>query len=311
MRAVIAGVVGRETQEYDRPMAGATRELFPTDRGLVARMLVAAVATPLIVLAALALVAVAAPGRLVVGVAVALVLGLYAGRKDRERRVRSRELGPADAPELHASLERLCVIADLPKPRLMLEDERQPNSWVVATRRDAARLHVTRGLLDRLEPRELEAVLAHELSHLAHRDAIVMTVVGGPGAALLGGGSAVAGRWIWPFQLGGLVAMAIGWIAGFGTRALSRYREFAADAGAVAITGNPAVLASALMKVSDGVRALPTRDLRAAAARDAFHLLPVARERGLSATHPPLRARIARLERMEAHLQAARPALSD
>ncbi len=93
---------------------------------------------------------------------------------------------------------------------------------------------------------------------------------------LLGGGSMLAGRWIWPLQLGGLIAAAIGWVASLGTRALSRYREFAADAGAVALTGHPAMLASALMKVSDGVHGLPTRDLRVAAARDAFHLLPVA-----------------------------------
>jgi heat shock protein HtpX len=291
-------------------MAGASRELFPTDRGLVARMAVAGVATPLVVLAALAAVVVIAPTRLVVGVAIALVIGVFAALQEHAQRRPARALSPQDAPELHAAVERLCLIADLPKPRIVLERERQPNSWIVATGRDRARLHLTQGLVDRLEPRELEAVIAHELSHLAHRDAIVMTVVGGPGAALLAGGSALAGRWIWPLQLGGLVAAAIGWVATLGTRALSRYREFAADAGAVALTGHPAVLASALMKVSDGVHALPTRDLRAAAARDAFHLLPVARERRVTATHPSLKARIARLERMEARLQSARPALS-
>jgi heat shock protein HtpX len=292
-------------------MAGASRELFPTDRGLVARMVVAAVATPLVVLAALVAVVAVAPGRLVIGVGIAIAIGLYLVVQERVATVRAHELSPGSAPELHAAVERLCVLADLPKPRIVLEQERQPNSWIVATGRDRARLHLTQGLVDRLEPRELEAVIAHELAHLAHRDAIVMTVVGGPGAVLLGGGSMLAGRWIWPLQLGGLIAAAIGWVASLGTRALSRYREFAADAGAVALTGHPAVLASALMKVSDGVHALPTRDLRVAAARDAFHLLPVARERRLTATHPSLKARIAKLERMEARLQSARPALSD
>ena len=102
-------------------------------------------------------------------------------------------------------------------------------------------------------------------------------------------------------MVGGAIASAIGWLGTYGTRHLSRYREFAADAGAVALTGSPAALASALMKVSDGLVAMPRRDLRDAALHDAFHLLPVSRERafGLPDTHPPLRARIERLERLE------------
>lgn len=293
-------------------MAQQQHDLFPADRGLVARMVVAAVATPLVVLAALAVLVAIAPTKLVVGVGVALAIGIVAAVRERSAAVRGREVTPAQEPALHATVERLCVVADLPKPRIVVEAERQPNSWIVALGRGRARLHVTRGLLQRLEPSELEAVVAHELAHVAHRDATVMTVVGGPGAVLLGGGSTLAGRWIWPLQFGGLVAMAIGWVASIGSRALSRYREFAADAGAVALTGHPTALASALMKVSDGVLAMPTRDLRAAAARDAFHLLPVAREdaggikAALTATHPSLRARIARLERMEARLQSAR-----
>src|SRR4051812_22220689 len=284
-------------------------QLFPRDPGLTARMVAAAVATPLAVLAALALVVAVAPLKVVVFVFVAATVGVFLAVGER-----TKEAGPgthAAPPEVHATVERLCLAADLAKPEVVVNAERQPNSWIVWTGRRRFRLHLTEGLLECLEPRELEAVIAHELAHVAHRDAIVMTVVGGPGAVLLGGGSMLAGRWIWPLQLGGLLAAAIGWVASLGTRALSRYREFAADAGAVALTGNPAVLASALMKVSDGVHALPTRDLRVAAARDAFHLLPVARERGLTATHPSLKARIARLERMEARLQSARPALSD
>jgi heat shock protein HtpX len=102
-------------------------------------------------------------------------------------------------------------------------------------------------------------------------------------------------------MVGGAIASGIGWIGTFGTRALSRYREFAADEGAVALTGSPAALASALMKVSEGLVAMPRRDLREAALHDAFHLLPVSKETsyGLPATHPPLQARIARLERLE------------
>jgi heat shock protein HtpX len=290
-------------------------DLFPTDGALVARMLGAAVGTLFLVVGLLALVvlvSIAVPrlAPLVVIAAFAIAIELYLLKDQRDGASSVGELAPAEAPALHAALERLCVAADLSKPRLMLADEPHPNSWTVATRPDRARLHLTRGLIDRLEPRELEAVMAHELSHLAHRDALVMTIVGGPSAALLRGGSAVTEHWFRLAQLGGYVARAIGWVTSFGSLAFSRYREFTADAGAAVLIGSPATVAAALLKVSDGVRILPSRDLRAAAARDAFHLMPVRRDSGLSATHPPLAARITRLERMEAHLQAARSAAS-
>jgi heat shock protein HtpX len=133
-------------------------------------------------------------------------------------------------------------------------------------------------------------------------------VVGGPGEALLAGGVRVAGQGWYPLVLGGALAALIGWVGTIGTRTLSRYREYAADAGAVALTGNPAALAAALMKVSEGMVAIPKRDLRAAAVGDAFHLLPARSEEAfmLPATHPPLQARIERLQRLEATLQHAR-----
>jgi heat shock protein HtpX len=284
------------------------RRKFPTDHGLTVRMVAAAVFTPLVVLAALAAVVWVAPVKLLIGLGLAAVVGIFLAVRERAEAAEGREVSPADAPELHAVVERLCVVADLPKPRIVIENERQPNSWVVSLGRGRARLHVTTALLDRLEPTELEAVIAHELAHVAHRDATVMTVVGGPGAVLVGGGSRMARGGIWPMQFGALVAVAIGHVSSFGTLALSRYREFAADAGAVALTGNAAALASALMKVSEGVVAVPTRDLRAVAARDPFHLLPVARvKHALLATHPSLEARIARLERLESRVQTFRP----
>jgi heat shock protein HtpX len=282
------------------------RELFPLDRGLVTRMVATAVVTPVVVAAVLVLVVLVAPWKLVLGVAIAAAIGIGAAVRERSNRVPPVELTAAAAPEVHGIVERLCVVADLPKPRLVLERERQPNSWVVSLGRDHSQLHLTEGLLECLEPHELEAVIGHELAHVAHRDAAVMTVVGGPGAVLLGGGRTLASRGaFWPVQIGGVVALAIGWLGSVGTRVLSRYREFAADAGAVALTGNPAALASALMKVSDGLVAIPQGDLREAAARDAFHLLPVGKGDGpaLPATHPPLRARIERLQRLEAGLQ--------
>ena len=133
---------------------------------------------------------------------------------------------------------------------------------------------------------------------------------GGPGAALLGGGRKMMSMSAWFTWMGAIVAIAIGWVASLGTRALSRYREFAADAGSVALTGSAAALASALMKVSDGIASIPERDLRLEAARDTFHLLPVARDGDdrfhLPATHPSLEARIARLEKLEHALQRSR-----
>jgi heat shock protein HtpX len=283
------------------------RKLLPADRGLVIRMAVAAIVTPLIVLAALALVVLEAPTKMVIFTGIACVLGVGAVRRDRAAHRQATLVPASTAPELHAVVERLCLLADLPKPEIAVEPMRVPNSWVVGTGAGGYRLHLTQGLLDRLEPHELEAVIGHELAHVANHDAAVMTVVGGPGAALLGGGmQLMRGGW-WLAISGGILAAAIGWVASLGTRALSRYREFAADAGSVALTGSAAALASALMKVSDGISAIPARDLRAAAAQDAFHLLPVAR-RGedrlrLPATHPSLQARIARLERLEQALQ--------
>jgi heat shock protein HtpX len=271
-------------------------------------MVAAAVATPLVVVAAVAAVVWVAPVNLLIGLGLAAAIGIVAAVRERAEAADGREVGPADAPELHGIVERLCVVADLPKPRIVIEDEPQPNSWIVSLGRGHARLHVTTALLDRLEPNELEAVVGHELAHVAHRDATVMTVVGGPGAVLAGGASRMARGGVWPLQIGALVALAIGRVSSVGTLALSRYREFAADAGAVALTGNPAALASALMKVSEGVVAVPTRDLRAVAARDPFHLLPVARvKHALLATHPSLPARIARLERLESRVQTFRP----
>jgi len=255
----------------------ARGDLFPSDHGLVFRMVVVGLLTPLLVLGALAAVMLLLSSFTIRAVVIgALCVGAWVAIRERvEASSRGRRLHPADAPELHAIVERLCVVADLPKPTIVLDSRAMPNSWVEGTRRRGFRLHLTQGLLDLLEPRELEAVVAHELSPVVNRDAAVM--------------------------IGGVIASGIGWAGSLGTRTLSRYREFAADEGAVALTGSPAALASALMKVSDGLVAMPKRDLREASLHDAFHLLPAARESayGLPNTHPPLRARIERLERLE------------
>src|SRR3954451_17225490 len=254
------------------------RELFPPRRGLQARMAATAILTPLIVLALVVAVVDVAPPKLLGGMAVATIAGIVAAVKARKRVESTRPLRPDEHPELHATVERLCVLADLPRAEIVVDDEKQPNSWIVDPPGRAPRLHLTKRLLEVLPPPELEAVVAHELAHVANRDATVMTVVGGPGAVLLEGGRLIGrhGGW-WLVQMGALLAGAVGLVSQVGTNALSRHRELAADAGAAALTGHPAALAAALLKVSDGLAPLPVEDLRVAAGRDAFHLLEVGR----------------------------------
>ena len=175
-------------------------DLFRPDRGLQARMLLAAVCTPLIVLACAAAIVALAPFKLVAAFAIAAAIGIGGSITERRNRPRAEPVTPAQAPELHAIVDRLCVLADVPKPEIVIEPERQPNSWLVGLSRERARLHVTRGLLELLTPAELEAVVGHELAHLVNRDAAVMTAVGGPGAILLDGGKRMlrGGWWFAP-----------------------------------------------------------------------------------------------------------------
>jgi heat shock protein HtpX len=287
------------------------RELFPADRGLQARMVLASVLTPLLVLALVAVCALVLPLKFLGGLAAVAALGVVKTLKERREDQKPVLLGPGQEPELQAIVDRLCVLADLPRPEIAVDPEAQPNSWIVDPPGRPSRLHVTRGLLSLLEPAELEAVVAHELSHVAHRDATVMTVVGMPSAALLRGSFSDYGFWA-PMLVGRVVGLAIGFAAGFGSTALSRYRELTADAGAVALTGRPAALASALMKVSGALAVLPSEDLRAVAGRDALHLVGVEQVEGLrrlhGATHPSIAKRVAALERLEHRVAHSRPA---
>jgi heat shock protein HtpX len=277
-------------------------------------MVLAAVLTPALVLLAVAAVAWLLPLKIFGGLLIVAAVGVVSAVRERRRDARAEVLADGSEPALQAAVQRLCLMADLPRPDIVVRAERQPNSWIVDAPGRPARLHVTRGLLDLLDPSELEAVLAHELSHVAHRDATVMTVVGLPGAVLVGGvhGRGWAAGWF-PLQIGMGLAALIGHAGELGTNLLSRHRELVADAGAAALTGRPSALASALMKVSGELARIPTADLRAAAARDVFHLLPTSGEgRGplgrLVATHPTLQQRLAALERLERGLQRGRHA---
>src|SRR4051794_22526185 len=289
------------------------RELFPPDRGLQARMVLTAVLTPLAVLALVAACAVLLPLKAVLALAAVSAMGVVVALRDQRRIADTRVLAGGEEPELQGIVDRLCVAADLARPEITLDDERQPNSWIIDAPGRVPRLHVTRGLLDLLEPAELEAVVAHELSHVAHRDATVMTVVGLPGVAMLEG-SGRAGWAFGPLIFGRLAGFAIGSIAELGSASLSRHRELTADAGAAALTGHPAALASALMKVSGALSVVPREDLRAVAARDALHLVAVDDEDAgwrLRRTHPTVEQRVAALERAERRLAHARPILAD
>jgi hypothetical protein len=236
------------------------------------------------------------------------------------RRHRRRELFPADrglqvrmvavsvlTPALVLALLALCV-AELPLKVLIAMAV-----VIVISLGAAVGGRDDQPEFDLLEPGELEAVVAHELSHVAHRDATVMTVVGGPGAVLLEGGRTNLGWW-GPLVAARLFSFAIGLLASIGSHTLSRYRELTADAGAAALTGRPSALASALLKVSGALELVPRTDLRAVAARDGLHLLAVDDANGwrrlLGRTHPSVERRIAALERLEhraAHARHAPP----
>jgi heat shock protein HtpX len=292
--------------------ARSRTELFPADRGLVVRMVLVSVLTPLTVVALLALCVLIFPLKLTLGLAAVSFFAWRALRSDR--RAAEHLLADGEEPELQAVVARLCVAADLPRPEIVVHDERQANSWIVDPLRRRPRLHVTRGLLDLLEPLELEAVVAHELCHVAHRDAAVMTVVGMPVAVLQRG--ATAPGWWWPVGGAKIAGGVIGFVAGFGSTALSRYRELTADAGAAQLTGRPAALASALMKISGGLALVPDEDLRLVAGRDALHIVAVEdrshwlwRLHGRS--HPSVEQRVAALERLEHRLAHARCDLAE
>jgi heat shock protein HtpX len=284
-------------------------ELFPADRRLQLRMLLAIVLTPAVALGGIVAVVLVGSTRVTGSLLVALALAAVALRRSED------EVPPSiatveDWPALHAVVERLCVVADLPKPAIVVELDDRPNSWTVCGMDGSARLHLTTGLLLLLPQQELEAVIAHELSHLAHHDALVLSLVGGLSRLLLVGAErASRDGWAWFLWPGMLVAYALGTVSRLGALSLSRAREFAADSGSAALTGRPAALACALRRIRGDLARLPARDLRAASATDMLGLLPVAADTEpwrLTATHPDVHERIARLDRIEEALQAAR-----
>jgi len=222
----------------------------------------------------------------------------------------AKVVGADEAPDLHATVERLCALADLPKPRLAIIDSDVPNAFATGRNPKHAAVAVTRGLWERLEPREVESVLAHELAHIGNRDVLVMTLASffamlagvltrfALYSGMLGGGRGrdSNGPPIWLIVL--VVSIATYAISFLLIRALSRYREYAADRGAALLTGAPENLMSALQKITGEIARIPQRDLRQVESMNAFFIVPTnirTRAAGLLQTHPPTEKRLAAL----------------
>jgi len=300
---------------------------YPRDPGLAARML--------FVMFLLGLLYVAVMGGLIAsgmnfGVVLVIAGGLlfaqyYFSSKIALFSMHARVVSPEEAPQLHGIVDRLCALADMPKPRVAIAESDVPNAFATGRSPKDAVVCATTGIMRRLEPAELEAVLAHELSHVAHRDVAVMTIAGFLG--VVAGFITRSMFWFGGIGMGGgrddddnngalqwmvivLVSVIVYAISFLLTRALSRYRELSADRGAAVITGSPSTLASALTKVTGAMSQIPTRDLRSAEAFNAFFFTPAAAPgfsiSSLFSTHPTLERRLEQLAELER--QMSRPA---
>jgi heat shock protein HtpX len=299
------------------------RTRFLPDRGLTSRMVLVMFLLGLLYVAAMA-------GLIAAGLSYAWVLIIAGGflvaqwffsDKIALAAMGAREVSPDDSPEareLHGVIDRLCALADMPKPRVAMSPTDMPNAFATGRNPKKAVVCVTSGIMRRLDKAELEGVLAHELSHVAHRDVAVMTI-----ASFLGVLAGLIARFGMYSGLGrsrdnnAAMVFAVVWLASILvyvisfllTRALSRYREFAADRAGAYLTGQPSSLASALSKISGDIAQIPTRDLRKVQPAQAFFFAPAAvggKRRGsfanLLSTHPTTEARLERLAQVSAEL---------
>jgi heat shock protein HtpX len=215
-----------------------------------------------------------------------------------------------EAPELHDMIERLCALADLPKPRVAVIDTDVPNAFATGRSPKHAAVAVTRGLWQRLEPKEVEGVLAHELSHVANRDVLIMTLASffamlagiltrfGLYGGMFGGGRGRDNNQVPVWLIVLVVSVVTYFLSQILILAISRYREFAADRGSALITGAPENLMSALQKISSEIFRIPQQDLREVESMNAFFIIPASVKgsiHGLFLTHPPLEKRLAAL----------------
>jgi heat shock protein HtpX len=294
----------------------AVRRKLPGDPGLIARMVLTLFLLALVYLVFIGVLLKLGVSLLLIAPLVLLLLGLQYWFSDQLvlMAVGASEVGEQEAPQLHDIVTRLAQMAGIPKPRVAIIDSAVPNALATGRNPRHAVVAVTRGLMERLEPPEVEAVLAHELSHVIHRDVGVMTMaaffatlasfivqmglwggLGGRGRRDQGNAAALV-----------LLVSAVVWVVSFFLiRALSRYREYSADRGSAILTGRPSALSSALVKISDVASRVPDRDLREVEGASALWIFP-AFSRGslaeLFSTHPSLEHRIERLDRMEGGL---------
>jgi heat shock protein HtpX len=297
------------------------RTRFLPDRGLTARMTLVMFLLGALFVALVVGLMYAVPQYAViiglVGIGVAWYQW-YSSDKVAMRAMRAREVTPEEAPELHGMIDRLCAMADMPKPRVGVADLDLPNAFATGRSPDRAVVCVTTGILGRLTAEELEGVLAHELSHVAHRDVLVMTVASSAGilAGMLTRGAQYGGMFggrrsnnnnnglpVWLVVL--VVSLVVYAVSFLLLKLLSRYRELCADRAGAYLTMKPAALASALQKITGEMAAIPQKDLRAASAMNAFFFAPAisgASLRSLSSTHPSLEQRLEQLARIQAEL---------
>ncbi|WP_275477778.1 zinc metalloprotease HtpX [Herbidospora cretacea] len=289
-----------------RPDSGLTRRMVLT-MFLLGLLYVVFMAVLIAVGARAVVVLVIAAGFLLVQYFFSDKIALYA--------MGGREVSPQEAPQLHAVIDRLSALADMPKPRVAVADSDVPNAFATGRNQKNAVVCVTTGLLRRLDPPELEGVLAHEMSHVAHRDVAVMTIASflGVVAGLMTRFALYAGLGRSRDNQGGLpigliivlvstIVYAVSFVL---TRLLSRYRELAADRAGAYLTQRPSALASALTKVTGEIARIPTRDLREAQSFNAFYFAPALNRASVAtlfATHPPLEKRLEQLARISGEL---------
>ena len=291
---------------------------FGRDRGLQTRMLLTLFLLGLIYAVLIGVLIAAGAGAVTVAVIAAVLFAVQFFTSDKIAlySMGAREVSPAEAPRLHGIIERLCIQANVPKPRVAIAETSMPNAFAIGRSPKSATVCATTGILDLLDDAELEAVLGHELTHVQNRDVMVMTIA----SFFASIASFIVQMGFWFGAFGGededsgpswLVVIAVSAVVYMVSfvllQALSRYREFAADRGSAILTGRPSALISALMKISGGMQRIPQQDLRAASGElAAFYIFPPKAKQtvaSLFSTHPPLEARIAALQRLEAQLQ--------
>ena len=257
----------------------------------------------------------AGAGLIVVVAVVLLLVQLFGSDKLAMASLGLKEVTPEEEPELHGIIDRLCVQADLPKPRVCVMETSMPNACAMGRSQKSATVCATRGILDMLSPAELEGVMAHELTHVINRDVMVMTLASffaslaamiAQFALFFGGGYGNSEEGEEDIMIVILVSVVVYAVSFVLLRTLSRYREFAADRGSAVLTGRPSALASALIKISGTIERQPSQDLRRAEGMSAFFIIPARAKKSLMnifADHPPLEQRLAALERLESQLQ--------